>query len=159
VVPGLDDIPPDERPPVNVTHVAFQLMIAAGTAMAGIAVAFWWLRRRRGDAVFENRWMMRAVVAGGGLSVLALETGWTTTEVGRQPWIVYGEIRTADAVTQNSGVWISLIVMVIVYATMAIAATKVIRGMARRWRESEDVDLPTPYGPSALVERHVDEVV
>lgn len=156
VVPGLNDIPVDERPPVNVTHIAFQLMIAAGTAMAGIAMMFWWLKRRHGDAVFENRWMMRAVVAGGGLSVLALETGWTTTEVGRQPWIVYGEMRTADAVTQSSGVWISLIVMIIVYATMAAAATRVIRGMARRWRESDDVDLPTPYGPSALADQNFD---
>ena len=54
--------------------------------------------------------------------------------------------------------WISLTVMVIVYATMAIAATRVIRGMARRWRESDDVDLPTPYGPTAVDEHNVTEV-
>lgn len=155
IVPGLEDIPEDERPPVNVTHIAFQLMIAAGTAMALIATYFWWSWRRIGDAVFENRWLMRAVVAGGGLSVLALETGWTTTEVGRQPWIVYGEMKTVDAVTDNSGVWISLVAMIIVYASMAALATKIIRGMARRWRESDDVDLPTPYGPSEL-ERYTD---
>ncbi len=93
----------------------------------------------------------------GGLSVLALEAGWTATEVGRQPWIVYGEMRTADAVTQNSGVWISLVVMIVVYASMATVATRVIRGMARRWRESDDVDLPTPYGPSEL-ERTAEKV-
>ena len=66
-------------------------MVMAGTAMALVATYYWWRRRRVGDAVFEDRWMMRAVVACGPLAVLALETGWTTTEVGRQPWIVYGD--------------------------------------------------------------------
>ncbi|MEL6890498.1 MAG: cytochrome ubiquinol oxidase subunit I [Actinomycetota bacterium] len=156
VVPGLNDFPADELPPINVTRIAFQTMIASGLAMVGIAGWFWWKRRRRPDSVFTNRWLLRAVVAGGGLSVLALETGWTATEVGRQPWIVYGEMRTADAVTTNSGVWISLVVMIIVYASMAVVATKVIRGMSRRWRESDDLDLPTPYGPSEL-EAELDE--
>ncbi len=150
VVPGIEDIPEDERPPINVTHIAFQLMIGAGTAMVAIAAWFWWRRWRVGEDVFTEKWTMWAVVAGGGLSVLALEAGWTATEVGRQPWIVYGEMRTAEAVTQNSGVWISLIAIIILYASMGVVATKVIRGMARRWRESDDVDLPTPYGPSEL---------
>ena len=150
VVPGLDDIPADEQPPVNVTHLAFQTMVGAGTAMAAIAVLFWWRRRRVGDAVFEQRWLMWLIVACGGLSVVALEAGWTATEVGRQPWIAYGVLRTEDAVTDNSGIWISLVAMVIVYASMATMATKVIRGMTRRWRESGSVELPTPYGPPAV---------
>ncbi|MFK8022783.1 MAG: cytochrome ubiquinol oxidase subunit I [Ilumatobacter sp.] len=153
VVPGVNDFPADELPPLNVTHVAFQTMVGAGTAMVGIAAWFWWRRRRVGDAVFEEKWTMWSIVAGGGLSVLALEAGWTATEVGRQPWIVYGEMRTADAVTSNSGVWISLAAIVILYASMAALATKVIRSMARRWRESDDLDLPTPYGPSELSPR------
>lgn len=148
VVPGLDDIPVDERPPLNVTHFAFQAMVGAGTAMAGIAAVFWWRRRRDGDAVFERRWLMRSVVAGGGLSVLALEAGWTATEVGRQPWIAYGVMRTEDAVTDNSGIWFSLAAMIVVYTSMGILATRVIRGMTRRWRESGDADLPSPYGPT-----------
>ncbi len=147
VVPGIEDIPVDERPPLNVTHIAFQLMVWAGTAMVAIAGWFWWRRWRVGDDVFAEKWTMWSVVAGGGLSVLALEAGWTATEVGRQPWIVYGEMRTADAVTQNSGVWISLTVIIVLYASMGYIATRVIRGMARRWRESNLLDLPTPYGP------------
>ena len=150
VVPGLDDIPLDEQPPVNVTHLAFQAMVGAGTAMAGIAVWFWWRRRRVGDEVFGEKWTMRSIVVGAGLAVLALEAGWTATEVGRQPWVVYGELRTADAVTQNSGVWISLTAIVLLYASMGLLATRVIRGMTRRWRETDEVDLPTPYGPSEL---------
>ena len=156
VVPGLEDIPVDERPPVNVTHIAFQLMIAAGTTMALVATYYWWRRRRVGDGVFEERWLMRAVVACGPLAVVALETGWTTTEVGRQPWIVYGELRTEDAVTSNSGIWFSLAAIVVVYTSMALLATKIIRGMTRRWRESGDIDLPTPYGPSEQDKHLVD---
>ena len=68
--------------------------------------------------------------------------------MGRQPWIVYGEMRTADAVTQNSGVWISLTAIIVLYASMGYLAARVIRGMARRWRESDEIDLPTPYGPA-----------
>ena len=93
--------------------------------------------------------LLRAIVACGGLAVLALQTGWTTTEVGRQPWIVYRELRTADAVTENSGIWISLAAVVIVYTSMGFLAARIIRGMARCWRESDDIDLPTPYGPGS----------
>lgn len=150
IVPGLEDIPENERPPLNVTHIAFQLMIASGTAMVGIVSWFWWRRRKLGDAVFEEKWTMRSIVVGAGLSILALEAGWTATEVGRQPWIVYGEMRTVDAVTSNGGVWFSLAGVIVLYASMGLIAAKVIRGMARRWRESEDLDLPTPYGPSEL---------
>jgi cytochrome d ubiquinol oxidase subunit I len=92
---------------------------------------------------------MRAAVAAGGLSLVALEAGWVTTEVGRQPWIVHGVMRVEDAVTENSGVWISLGAIVVIYTAMGVAAAKVLRSMARRWRESDDVDLPTPYGPPA----------
>ena len=148
VVPGINDIPEDERPPINVTHLAFQAMVGAGTLMAGIALAWWWFRRRDGHEEYvHRRWLLRSIVLGGGLSVLALEAGWTATEVGRQPWIVYGEMRVSEAVTSNQGVWVSLVVMVIVYASMAYLATRVIRGMTRRWRESDTIDLPTPYGP------------
>lgn len=152
VITGFDDIPDDEEPPANIVHWAFQLMVGAGTAMIGIAAWFAWRRRRFRDhadehAVFDSTWFLRAVVAAGGLSVLALEAGWVTTEVGRQPWIVYGVMRTEDAVTSNSGVWISLAVMVVVYASMAIVAARVLRGMAERWRRDPGSDLPSPYGP------------
>jgi cytochrome bd ubiquinol oxidase subunit I len=155
VIVGLDDIPDDEQPPANVVHLAFQTMIGAGSAMVGIAA--WWLWRRRrygrgrasrdGDAVFDSAWFLRASVAAGGLAVLALEAGWTTTEVGRQPWIVYGVMRVEDAVTSNSGIWVSLAAMVLIYVSMGVTACKVLLGMARRWRDDPDSDLPTPYGP------------
>ncbi len=135
VIIGLEDIPDDEEPPVNIVHWSFQTMLAAGTAMIGIAGWYAWrLRRygaeRDGDAVFDSRWFLRAAVAAGGLAVVALQAGWITTEVGRQPWIVYGVMRTEDAVTSNSGVWISLAVMIVVYTSMTVVAARVLRGMA-----------------------------
>jgi cytochrome d ubiquinol oxidase subunit I len=147
---GFDQIPPDERPPANIVHWSFQTMIAAGTAM--IAVAAWFAyryRRHRAEpaGVFDSTRFLKAAVAAGPLAVLALEAGWVTTEVGRQPWIVYGVMRTEDAVTHNSGIWISLVVMVVVYLSMAVIGTRVLRGMARRWRDDPHSDLPTPYGP------------
>jgi cytochrome d ubiquinol oxidase subunit I len=161
VIVGFDDIPDDEEPPANIVHWSFQIMLASGTAMIGIAAWYVWRRRRsrhrsepadaiHDDAdrdVFGSTWFLRASIAAGVLAVVALEAGWTTTEVGRQPWIVYGVMRTEDAVTSNSGVWISLVVMIVVYASMAVVASRVLLGMARRWRADPTSDLPTPYGP------------
>lgn len=154
VITGFDDIPDDEEPPANVVHLAFQTMVGAGSAM--VLISLWWLWRRRraarepgrdGDGVFDSAWFLRAAIAAGGLAVVALEAGWTTTEVGRQPWIVYGVMRVEDAVTTNSGIWISLAAMVVIYVSMAVVAARVLLGMARRWRADPDSDLPTPYGP------------
>jgi cytochrome d ubiquinol oxidase subunit I len=151
VITGFDQIPDAEQPPANVVHLAFQTMVAAGFAMVGL-VGWWLVRRRRHrdhpDGVFDSQWFLRAAAAAGPVAVIALQAGWVTTEVGRQPWIVYGIMRVDEAVTSNSGIWYSLAAMIIVYAGMAVMATKVLRGMARRWRESgSSVDLPTPYGP------------
>ena len=151
VITGFEDIPADERPPANIVHWSFQAMVGAGTAMIAIAV-WWWVRRRRdrsddGAGVFESTRFLRAAIAAGALGVVALEAGWVTTEVGRQPWIVYGLMRTEDAVTANSGIWISLVVMIAIYTSMGVIASRVLLGMARRWRADPDSDLPTPYGP------------
>jgi cytochrome d ubiquinol oxidase subunit I len=145
---GLDQIPDDEQPPANVVHLSFQTMVGAGFTMIGIAAWFQW-RRRRSEDPFGSRWFLRAAVAAAVLSVVALEAGWITTEVGRQPWIVHDVMRVEDAVTPNEGIWISLAVVVVVYAAMGITASLVLLSMARRWRASDDLDLPTPYGPDA----------
>jgi cytochrome d ubiquinol oxidase subunit I len=151
-VPGLDQVPREDWPPVNVVHWSFQIMVASGFAM--IAIAGWvaWRRRRHrhgGPDPFDSVWLLRAAVVAAVLSLVALQAGWITTEVGRQPWIAYRVMRVEEAVTTNSGIWISFAAIVVVYASMAVIAVQVLRSMARRWRESGDVELPTPYGPGS----------
>jgi cytochrome bd ubiquinol oxidase subunit I len=89
-----------------------------------------------------------AAVAGGPLAVLALEFGWMTTELGRQPWIVFRVMRIADAVARDNMIWASFVFLLVVYTGMIIGAVAVLRSMSRRWREGASLDLPTPYSPS-----------
>jgi cytochrome d ubiquinol oxidase subunit I len=147
-VPGLDQIPLDERPPVNITHAAFQLMVVIGLFLMALAAVFW-VGHRRGRDWFRHRHAMWAVVVSGPLAVLAVEAGWVTTEVGRQPWVVQGILRTRDAASDSHGLWLTFAVILVVYAAMTVAAVAVLRSMARRWRDGEGLDLPTPYGPGS----------
>ncbi|MGH9041105.1 MAG: cytochrome ubiquinol oxidase subunit I [Acidimicrobiia bacterium] len=150
-VTGLEDLPADARPGdglATMVHWSFQLMVAIGFALAGLGVAFWWARRRGRDWL-SRRWFLRAAVAAGPAAIAALELGWITTEVGRQPWIAYGHMRIEEAVTERGGVWVSLGVLVVVYTAMTAGAALVLRSMAQRWRHGETLDLPTPYGPSS----------
>jgi cytochrome d ubiquinol oxidase subunit I len=146
-VTGLDSVPPADRPPApSLLHLTFDAMVGIGFALLALG-AWWgiaWWRRRRGP---ETRWFLRAVAVSGVASVVALECGWIVTEVGRQPWIVYQRLRTADAVTSAGGIWWSLIVVLVLYAGLAVAAALVLRTMARRWRERADDDADVPYGP------------
>jgi cytochrome d ubiquinol oxidase subunit I len=144
-VRGLDTFAPTDRPPVNVTHLAFQTMIGIGTLLA-LAVTLFWLLRWRGRDLLERRWFLWFEVAAGPLAVVALESGWVATEVGRQPWTVYDVLRTVDAAGDNPGLWWVFGGTVALYTAMTVGAVVVLRSMARRWRTGED-DLPSPYGP------------
>jgi cytochrome d ubiquinol oxidase subunit I len=144
-VQGLDTIPVADQPPINMTHLAFQSMVGIGTLLA-LAVVIFWFARWRGHDLLERRLFLRFVSISGVLAVVALEAGWIATEVGRQPWIVYGIMRTPEAAGENSGLWWLLGITTVVYAGMTYGATVVIRSMARRWRAGEQ-DLPSPYGP------------
>jgi cytochrome d ubiquinol oxidase subunit I len=148
-VQGMDTIPVNDRPPVNITHVAFQTMVALGTLLALVVVLFW-LAKWRGRDLTTNRWFLRFAVIAGPLAIIALECGWIATEVGRQPWTVWQVLRTNDAASTSTGLWWSYAVAFVVYIGMTIGAFIVLRGMARRWREGE-TDLPTPYGPEAAL--------
>ena len=145
-VPGLDTIPEDEHPPVNLTHLAFQTMVGIGTLLAA-GVAWFWFQRRRGRDLLERRWFLRAAVVSGPLAAIALESGWVATEVGRQPWIVHGVMRTPEAVGDyTAALWWLLAISTVIYAAMTVGAVVVLRSMARRWRAGE-TDLPSPYAP------------
>ncbi|MEZ5247237.1 MAG: cytochrome ubiquinol oxidase subunit I [Acidimicrobiales bacterium] len=152
---GLDTVPADERPPVGIVHLAYTLMIGIGTSLV-VFVGWALLRlraaRRRGlphpwTHLFESRRFLRAMVVAGPAAIVALETGWITTEVGRQPWIVHGVLRTEDAVTDAGYIWVTLAVLVVVYAGMTVATLATIFSMSRRWAAGEK-DLATPYGPA-----------
>jgi cytochrome d ubiquinol oxidase subunit I len=119
VVRGLEEFPRDVWPPVAIVHVAFQVMVAAGAAMA--LVALWgayqaWRRKSLPD----SRWFLRAVVAASPLGLIAIEAGWTVTEVGRQPWIIQGVMLTAQAVTMMTGLKITFLTFTLIYIFLAI---------------------------------------
>jgi cytochrome d ubiquinol oxidase subunit I len=118
VVKGLEEFPRDVWPPVAIVHVAFQVMVAAGTAMALVALwgAYLALRRR---SLPDSRWYLRAVAAASPLGLIAIEAGWTVTEVGRQPWIIQGVMRTAQAVTPMPGLKIPFVTFTLVYIFLA----------------------------------------
>ncbi len=125
IVQGVDAVPPDERPPLAIVHLAFQLMIACGSVMA--ALSLWggwrWWRRKRGAGIAlpDDRRFLTALVLAAPLGFIALEAGWTVTEVGRQPWIVQGILRTADAVTPMPGLVVPFVLFTTLYIFLAVA--------------------------------------
>jgi cytochrome d ubiquinol oxidase subunit I len=135
---GLESVPPDDRPPVNVVRVAFQLMVAIGFAL--LALGLWhligWWRRRR---LPSTPWFFRAVVAAAPLSVVALIAGWVTTEVGRQPWVVYRVMRTEDAVTGAGGLPVAFAAVAVVYLALIATVVWLLRRLASR---PPDVEVP-----------------
>ena len=139
VVRGLEDIPRDEWPPTRVVHWAFDLMVASGLAMLALAGWAGWLawRRRR---VPDHPWLLRGLVAATPLGFVAIEAGWVVTEVGRQPWIIYQVMRTADAVTPMPGLVIPFVVFSAVYLLLSAILLVVLR---RQFMET------TPRGSDA----------
>ena len=148
-VRGLDAVPAVERPPATIVHLAWDTMVGLGTALLGLAAWFavvWWRRRD----VTRARWFLRAASLAGAASLVTMWAGWTVTEVGRQPYIVYGVMRTDQAVTRAPGIWVTFTVVFAIYAVLTAATILVLRSMTRRWRlADEGVDeRDVPYGPA-----------
>lgn len=119
-VKGLDSIPRDQWPPVASTHLAFDAMVGAGSAMALVAAIAAFLAWKK-KAVPDQKWFLRALVAAGPLGLVALEAGWCVTEFGRQPWIVHGAMRTKDAVTPFPHLAAPFWIFTIVYVLLGVA--------------------------------------
>ena len=150
VVRGLNDFPRDEWPNVLIVHTAFQIMIALGTYMALVSLWAGWLAFRRRD-VTGNRLLLRALVLGGPMGFIAIEAGWTVTEVGRQPWTIYGVLRTADAVTPMPGLVVPFVLFTLLYCFLGvIVAWLLYRQIIRSPKTSEWSRL---YRPTAPVHR------
>jgi cytochrome d ubiquinol oxidase subunit I len=129
-VQGLDTVPKDRRPPINVVRLAFQAMVGIGTLLA--LLGLWLLavrvRRRR---LPESPWFYRAVALAGPASLVALIAGWVTTEVGRQPWVVYHVMLTSEAVTGAGGIVVGYTALALVYLAVACGVVWILRRLAR----------------------------
>jgi cytochrome bd ubiquinol oxidase subunit I len=135
-VEGLDIVPREDRPPVNIVRYAFHTMVTIGTGLALLGTLFvltWWRKRR----LPRSRWFYRALIAAGPLAVVALIAGWVTTEVGRQPWIVYETMRVRDAVTSNDGLELGFAVLIAIYVGLAGAVVWLLRRLAARPPDTE----------------------
>jgi cytochrome d ubiquinol oxidase subunit I len=146
-VTGLNQIPDNQEPPaLTLLHLSFDTMVGIGTALFLLAVWFaiaWWRRRD----LPATPWFLRAGAVAGVAAILALECGWTITEVGRQPWIVNGFMRTSEAVTPAKGIWFVFAGTMLIYITLGTVAVLVLRGLSRRWRERPAEAGDVPYGP------------
>ena len=145
-VTGLNQIPDDQEPPALTTlHLSFDAMVGIGTGLFLLAVWFaitWWRRRD----LPSTRWFLRISAVAGVAAVVALWCGWIVTEVGRQPWIVNGFMRTSQAVTPAKGIWWVFGVTISLYIALAVIAVTVLRALSRRWQENAP-DPEIPYGP------------
>ena len=118
-VTGLDKFPKHERPPVLITHIAFQIMVAAGFFLAFIAVLyllFSWKWKQN----LEKKWWLWLIALATPLGFIAVEAGWTVTEVGRQPWIIYGVMKTKDAVSVMPGLSYSFYLITAIYLLLSL---------------------------------------
>ncbi len=120
VVKGLDQVPRSEWPNVGLTHFAFQIMVGSGTALMLLSAWFWWSYFRKREAILQRRVLLWGVFLGMPLGFIGLEAGWFVTEVGRQPWVIQGVLKTADSVTPATGVFGLFIAFSILYALLTV---------------------------------------
>lgn len=119
-VNGLDKIPVKNQPPVAVTHYAFQIMVGIGVLMMLIGIIYFYELWKKKDLV-SKPWFLKTFIWATPLGFIALEAGWTVTEVGRQPWIIQGVMRTSEAVTPMPGIQYSFYLFSFIYFTLSIA--------------------------------------
>lgn len=133
-VRGLDDFPAGLTPDPRPVHLSFQAMVGMGFAMLGISALFcllWWRRRR----VPQDRWLLSGLVLCALMSVAATEAGWMVTEIGRQPWIIYGIVTTRQAITPAPGLVISFVLSTLVYIALAVVLVGLLSHQAASTRE------------------------
>ena len=152
VVPGLKEFPRADRAPVAIPFFAFRIMVGAGLVMLALVAVGLWLRLRR--KLYDTGWFLRALMWSSSLGFIAVVAGWTTTEVGRQPWTVYGVMRTAHSVTPSltgMDVLLSLLGYMVVYLIMFPTGLWFIARIVRGGVAGEE-DTPVEGGrPSAPV--------
>ncbi|MBI3791023.1 MAG: cytochrome ubiquinol oxidase subunit I [Gemmatimonadetes bacterium] len=135
-VKGLDAVPRADWPEVRVVHTAFDIMVGLGSYLALVAAWALVLRMRRRN-VADHPWLLRALVVGSPMGFVAVEAGWTVTEVGRQPWVITGVVRTAQAVTPMPGLAIPFAAFTLLYAFLGVVVAVLL------WRQ---IARTTPMG-------------
>jgi len=146
VVKGLNDFPREDWPNVPIVHLAFQLMVALGTYLA--LVSLWaGLTALRGRDLAASRRLLQAIALGGPMGFIAIEAGWTVTEVGRQPWIIHGVLRTADAVTPMPGLIVPFLLFTLLYCLLGVIVVWLLyRQIIRSPRSAEWSRIYAPRG-------------
>jgi cytochrome d ubiquinol oxidase subunit I len=150
-VTGLRDIPPEDRPPVQIVFQAYHAMVALGFALIGLsAVSALLLRRGR---LFESRWLLRLLVVSVAGPQIANQLGWISAEVGRQPWIVYGLLRTSDGLSKvvtAETVMGSLLLFTLIYALLLAVFLYLLDDKIKHGPDDQDL---VPAGKLAMPER------
>jgi len=120
-VKGLNEFPANQRAPVAIVHISFQIMVGCGVAMMLVALwtAWRYLRGRRKQTWLDSKLFLRLLVIAAPLGFIAIETGWVVTEVGRPPWIIYGVMRTSEAVTSMPGLVVPCVTFTVLYFFLA----------------------------------------
>jgi cytochrome bd ubiquinol oxidase subunit I len=136
-VKGLNDFPKDELPPVLITHLSFQIMVASGTVLAIVGIYFWFIWWKKRD-FFLNKKFLLLIILCTPLGFIAVEAGWFVTEVGRQPWIIYGIMRTAESVTPVPGQFFHLLTFTILYMILSAVAVWLMNRQIRALDMDED---------------------
>jgi cytochrome d ubiquinol oxidase subunit I len=139
-VVGLEAFPESDWPNVRMVHWAFDLMVACGMTMLALAAWpgwLWW----KGRALADDPRLLRALVAAGPLGFVALECGWVVTELGRQPWIIYGVMRTSDAVTPMKGIAVPFVIFTVLYVFLGVIVCFLLR---RQFLETAGLKAGTP---------------
>jgi cytochrome d ubiquinol oxidase subunit I len=134
-VRGLDSFPPGTTPNPILVHLSFDGMVGFGLLIGFLAAVFWLLAIRR-RSVPTNRRLLLGLIAAGPASVIAMESGWFVTEFGRQPWIVYGIMRTSQAVTTAPALGLTFAIFIVIYAGLAITTARLLLILAARTREA-----------------------
>jgi cytochrome bd ubiquinol oxidase subunit I len=145
VITGLSTVPRDQQPPATIVHWAWDGMVFGGSALALLATWFvlYWLIRRRLPGTL---WFYRCAAVAGVVAIACIECGWIVTEVGRQPWVVYNILTTANAVTHAGIARVLLALVLILYTAIGVVTVLTLRAMSRHWTIDEPI--PVPYGPT-----------
>jgi cytochrome d ubiquinol oxidase subunit I len=146
VIQGLSGVPRENQPPANIVHWAWDGMVFGGTGLALLATWYllYWIFRRR---LPGTKWFYRCAAVAGLLSMFCIECGWVVTEVGRQPWIVYNYLRTADAVTASGIARPMLVIVMAIYIIIGVATILTLRAMSARWAAGATPVRIGPYAP------------